>query len=182
MCLPIFAGIGAALGAGAGSAAAVGTATVVSAIGTGISAYSSYASGQTTKKAAEYTAEMDRRASQDALQLGAAEGADAKQRARQIIARQNAATGAAGFDSSTGTPLDLATEAAGFGELDALKSINNAQRRASGLNAQANLTTYQGRMAAQGGLLTAGGTLFSGAASAMNSFYGRAPFWDKNKV
>jgi hypothetical protein len=147
-------------------------------IGSGVSAYASYESGQSQKKAAEYNSEMQQRAANDALQRGAQEGADAKQHARQVISRQIAASGAAGFDSSTGTALDLSTEAAGFGELDALKSINNAQRQASGLNAQAGLTNYQGKMAGQGGLLTAGGTLFSGAGSA---FYGAAPFWRDKK-
>lgn len=145
---------------------------VTSLVASGISAYGQYESGQTQKKAMEYNAEMDNRAANDALQRGAIDAAAVKERTRKLISSQIAASGAAGFDSTTGTALDLSTEAAGYGELDALKTMRNAQLTASGMQAQANLDLYQGNAAARSGTLSAAGTMLSGTASAAGGYYG----------
>jgi hypothetical protein len=143
----------------------------VTVIGASVSAYGQYESGQSQKKAAEYNATMQNRAADDAMQRGAIDAAAVKERTRKLISTQIANSGAAGFDSGTGTALDLSTEAAGFGELDALKTINNSQRVASGQQAQANLDLFQGSSAARTGTLNAAGTLFSGAGNAGRSYY-----------
>lgn len=144
-------------------------AVAVSVIGAGVSAYGQYEQGQSAKKAGEYNAEMSKRAADDALQRGSIDAAKIKDNTRKLISTQIANSGASGFDSSTGTPLDLSVEAKGYGELDALTTINNAQRQASGLNAQATLDRYQGNASARAGTIGAAGTLISGAAS---SYYG----------
>lgn len=144
-------------------------AVAVSVIGAGVSAYGQYEQGQSAKKAANYNAEMDKRAADDALQRGSIEAAKVKENTRKLISTQIANSGASGFDSSTGTALDLSVEAKGYGELDALTTINNAQRQASGLEAQADLDRYQGRASARAGTIGAAGTLISGASS---SYYG----------
>ena len=142
---------------------------VISLVGTGISAYGMYEQGQSAKKAGEYNAEMNQRAADDALQRGSIDAARVKENTRKLISSQIAASGASGFDSSTGTPLDLSVEAKGYGELDALTTINNAQRQASGLEAQATLDRFQGSASARAGTMGAAGTLISGSAS---SYYG----------
>jgi hypothetical protein len=115
---------------------------------------------------------MQERAATDALQRGSIEAAQVKERTRKLISTQIANSGAAGFDTSTGTPLDLAVEAKGYGELDALTTINNAQRVAAGGKAQAQLDRYQGRAASTAGTIGAAGTLISGASNAATSYYG----------
>jgi len=76
-------------------------------IGVGVSAYSSYAAGENAEEAADYNAKMQERAAADALQRGSVDAAQIKERTRKLIATQIANSGASGFDSSTGTPLDL---------------------------------------------------------------------------
>jgi len=144
-------------------------AVAVSVVGMGISAYGQYEKGQSDKAAMEYNAEMDERAAHDLLEKGAHDAARLKEQTRKLISAQTAAGGASGFDTSVGTPLDLSVEAAGFGELDALTTINNAQRQGSGMKAQATLDRYQGKMSAQAGTLNAAGTVFQGAG---NAYYG----------
>lgn len=142
---------------------------VVSVVAAGVSAYGQYEAGESAKEAADYNAKMQERAAADALQRGSIEAAQNKERTRKLIATQIANSGASGFDTSTGTPLDLAVEAKGYGELDALTTINNAQRVAAGGKSQADLDRFQGRAASNAGTIGAAGTLISGAA---NSYYG----------
>jgi hypothetical protein len=79
--------------------------------------------------------------------------------------------GASGFDPNSGTNLSLMTETAGQGELDALKIKNNAQRVASGLEAQAVLTTSQGNAAQNAGYFNAAGSILSGVGKGALSAY-----------
>lgn len=138
----------------------------LSAIATGISAYSSVAAGENAKETADYNAEMQRRSALDAEQRGAIDASDKRQEARRLIARQHAIMGAGGFDPNSGTNLSIMTETAGQGELDALKIRNNAARQAAGLNAQADLTTAQGNAALSAGQMNAGGTILAGLSNA----------------
>lgn len=141
-------------------------AAVAAVASAAISAYSAYSSGQSQKKASEYNAEMQRRAADDALQTGANEAAEHRDKVRQIMSSQVAATGAAGLNTASGTPLQILTETAGVGELDALRIVNNAQRRAYGMNAQAELDVFQGKAAGRAGFMNAGASLLSGASNA----------------
>lgn len=134
-------------------------------LGAAVGGYSSYQSGQAAKDAADYNAEMQKRAADDATERGAIEAADKRQQTKQLIARQHAAQAASGFNTSQGTALDLMTESAGMGELDALKILNNAQRQASGLKASADLETFKGSTAARAGTLNAAGSVLTGAAT-----------------
>ena len=142
---------------------------VVGLIGAGVSAYGSYAAGENAEEAADYNAKRQERAAADALQRGSVDAAQIKERTRKLIATQIANSGASGFDTSTGTPLDLSVEAKGYGELDALTTINNAQRVGAGGKAQAELDRFQGRAASSAGTIGAAGTLISGAS---NGYYG----------
>jgi len=83
-----------------------------------------------------------------------------------MTARQNAVMSAGGVDASTGTPLDLQTETAGIGELDALRIVNNAQRQAAGYQAQAGLERFRGDAARTAGYFGAAGSILGGVGSA----------------
>lgn len=152
------------------SAATMATIAAVSAVASaGVSAYSAVKSGETQEDAAEYNAEIQRNQAKEALQRGAIEAATKKDRARQVAASQAEAAGIGGIGINSGTSLALLTETAGLGELDALRSVNNARREAWGLKAQSELDLFQGRAAGRAGVLNAGGTLLSGAG---NAYYG----------
>lgn len=144
-------------------------ALAVSATAAAVSGYSAYQSGQSQKKAAEYNADMAEISARDTLQRGADAGAERRMQARRVAAQQTERMSAMGVSTTSGTPLDILTETAGYGELDALTASNNAQREAWGIRGGAKLERYQGKMAARGGKLTAAGTFLGGAA---NSYYG----------
>ena len=153
--------------AGSVSATTLATIAAVSAVaGAGIGGYAAYESGQSQKKAADYNAEVDRANSLDAQQRGAVAAAEHLQKVRETESTQIAAGAASGINTSTGTALELSTETAGSGALDALRIANNAQRQAYGMNAQADIEEYKGNAAATGGALTAAGTLIGGAGTA----------------
>ncbi len=147
------------------------TAVVISLIGTAVSAYSSVAAGQNAKETADYNSEMQRRQAKDVLVRGSIAADEKRQQARKIIGAQTAAMGASGFATDSGSPLQLLTESAGMGELDALRTLNNAQRQASGLNAQADITQWQGNVAETTGAMNAAGTALGGLASAGMGYY-----------
>lgn len=136
-----------------------------------VSAYAAYESGQSQKKAADYNAEMQRRAADDALQRGAISAAEHREKVRSLVAKQEAAGAAGGLDTGSGSMLKTMVDTAGMGELDALRIQNNAQREASGLQAEAINTQYLGRAAARTGALNAGASLLSGASNAVGSYY-----------
>lgn len=171
MCIPL-AAIGVAMGATAGTATAtaVGAAAVATTVaGIGMSAYSAIASGESQRQAANYNAKVQENAAADALQRGADAAAERRSQTRQLMSQQVTGNAAAGISSNTGTALDLLSETAGYGELDALRIVNNSQRQAYGMQAQAELDRYQGGVASRTGKLNAGASLLSGAS---NAFYG----------
>jgi hypothetical protein len=138
--------------------------------GAGAGVYSSIQAGNDKKKAEEYNAEMDQRQAKDALQRGAIEGAAKKDRARKIASAQAEGAAISGVSASSGTALALLTETAGLGELDALRSSNNAQREAWGLRAQSTLDEFEGKAAQRTGYLNGAGTFLSSAGNAYSSY------------
>ena len=144
-------------------------AVAISVVGTAISATGTYEAGQSQKAAADYNAKVQNNAAKDALQRGADSAEQNTEKTRRLLATQNATMGANGLVTSTGTPLDILTNTAGLGELDSLRLLNNAQRDASGLTTQANLTQFQGNQAADAGTLGAAATVLGGASKA---YYG----------
>jgi len=146
------------------------SAAITSIVAAGVSAYSSYESGQSQKKASEYNAEMQNRAAKQEIQQGNIKAQEMRDRARKIAGTQAAGFGAAGLDTTSGTASDILDESRMFGELDALRSINNAQRTAYGLQAQSELDLWQGHAAARGGMLSAAGSLLSGASNAAYTY------------
>lgn len=158
MCEPISATTMATIAAGTAIA------------GTGVSVYSAIQQGNAAKASANYNAEMQRRAADDALQRGSISAAEHRDKVRQMIASQDATMAGGGADITSGSPLKLTTDTAGMGELDALRILNNSQREASGLNAQAENTRYTGRMAQRAGYMNAAGSLLSGASAAYTGY------------
>jgi hypothetical protein len=144
-------------------------AAIASVAAAGVSTYAQVQAGESQKDAANYNAEMGRMKAQDALQRGASEAALKRDKARQVASAQAEGAAMSGVSISTGTPLALLTETAGLGELDALRTVNNAHREAWGYKAQSTLDEFQGAAAQRTGYLNAAGTFLGGAS---NSYYG----------
>lgn len=152
------------------------TAAIITAVaavaGAGVSAYSAYSAGENAKEAGEVNAKNAEARARVALQNGAIEAADKKEKARRIASQQAEAASVAGLRIDSGTPLALLTETAGLGEYDARVTMNNAQKQAYGLQAEAGIYRMQGNAAASAGKLNAAGTFLGGVASAAGSYYG----------
>lgn len=146
----------------------IAAAGAVAAAGT--TAYSAVAAGENAKETADYNKQVADNAAKDAAQRGAVAADEQRLKTRQMIARQNAALSAGGWNASTGTALDLQTETAGIGELDALRIINNAQRQAAGFKDQAALEGFKGDVGLQAGYFGAAGSILGGLGSAAGSY------------
>jgi hypothetical protein len=139
--------------------------------GAGVSAYSAYAAGENAEEAAKANEENAKARAKIALQNGAQEAAEKKDKARRIASQQAEGAAASGLRIDSGTPLALLTETAGLGEYDARVIRMNAERQAYGLRAEADIYGMQGRAAASAGKLNAAGTFLGGMANAVGSYY-----------
>lgn len=168
--LNIVSGAGVLTASISATTAAIITA-VAAAAGAGVSAYSADQAGDRAKEAADVNEKNAKAQAHVALQNGAIEAADKKEKARRIAATQAEAASAAGLRIDSGTPLALLTETAGLGEYDAQVVRNNAQKQAYGYLAQGGVYRMQGEAAASAGKLNAAGTFLGGVASAAGSYY-----------
>ncbi|EHC1244583.1 hypothetical protein K9U00_05615 [Escherichia coli] len=128
----------------------------------GIQAYTQYQQGKYASKVAEANADIATAQAQDSINRGNAQADEVRRRNRQSAGTQAATMGATGADLSTGGALDIFGDTAQFGALDALTTVNNAQREAYGYEvqaanykAQASASRKQGNMGAFTTLLTA---------------------------
>ena len=108
----------------------------------GIQAYTQYQQGKYASKVAEANADIATAQANDAINRGNAEAEQRRRETRQRLGTQAATMGATGEELSSGTALDVFADNAQFGTLDALTTVNNAQREAygyqvHGMNAQA---------------------------------------------
>ncbi|ELI0535538.1 hypothetical protein Q8U12_003691 [Salmonella enterica] len=127
-----------------------------------LSAYNQYQQGKYSSAVAEQNAEVATAQAQDSINRGNAQADEVRRRNRQAAGTQAATMGATGADLSTGGALDIFGDTAQFGALDALTTVNNAQREAYGYQvqaenykAQASSARKQGNMGAFTTLLTA---------------------------
>lgn len=168
------AGTAATVAAGTAAAAAATTAgtsfatyaAIAGLAGALVSGTTSILSGMSQQEAAEYNAEMKRRAATDELNRAANEAGERRDKVRILKSQQVTGAAASGIETNSGSALQILTETAGMGEVDALRVVNNAQRRAYGLNAEAEQDIYQGRAAMRTGVMNAGASLLNGASNA----------------
>lgn len=160
------------------------TIAVLAVVSAGAQAYQGFASAQgieaesnANAAIARSNAEYSRVAAQDANQRGANDAAAIRQNVRSANAQLNAEAGGAGLVSNTGSLLDFFGQNRQMGELDALTSVNNAEREAYGYKVQAaqgdanaantlSLGRYNASSARIGGITSAAGTLLTGFGNA----------------
>lgn len=147
-------------------------APVFSLIAAGISAYASISAAQTQEKATKYNYKVQKQAADDAVMQGNIRAQEIRDRARKVAGTQAAGMAANGLDTTVGTPAAMLNETALYGELDALRTINNGQRQAWGLESQAEIELWQGRNAKRAGYYQAAGSLLSGATKAYGQYAG----------
>ena len=129
----------------------------------------------------EYNARQYDIASQDARQRGANDAATIRENAKRTNAELRARAGSSGFLAEGGSYGDIQDQNAQVGAFDSLQAMNNAEREAYGYEAEATGLRWQGDLAVKdakrqasaikrNGLLSAAGTLVSGAPSYSSKF------------
>lgn len=100
-----------------------------------MSAYNQYETGKYSAAVAEQNADVAEAQAQDSINRGNAQAEEVRRRNRRsrLPCCNHGATGA---DLSTGNALDIFGDTAQFGTLDALTTVNNAQREAYGYQVQ----------------------------------------------
>jgi len=146
---------------------AVGVAMVAAAAA---SAYSQRQNSKYQSKLANYNADVQEKSADAAVNAGNAQAAQARQRAKQMAGTQAATLAASGVDLGGGTAVDIFGDTAQMGELDALTTVNNAQRQAYGLQAQAAGNRSQAQATTAFGNQQAGLTLLNGALGAYGAY------------
>lgn len=160
-------------------------ATVASVASGAVGAVGAIQQGRAAKAQADYQARvaennriLAERAAKQAEEAGELASHQARQRARQLIGRQRAIIAAGGGDVGVGSALDITSDTAAFGELDALTIKTNAARdaanyRAQGANfqADADLARARGSTALTSSYFNAGGTILSTAGNVASKWY-----------
>src|SRR5437660_4174468 len=134
-------------------------------VGSAVSAYGAYQSGQAQSAAANYQAQVAMNNAAIARQNAGLEIASGEQQAttmglrtRAVVGQEKASQGAAGVNVNRGTAVDVRAGAEEMGMLDALTIRSNAARRAYGYQvaatsnvAQSQLLQMQGQQAQTAG-------------------------------
>ena len=144
----------------------------------------SFQQAQATQAAAEFNAKvgemnatLSERRAQDAIERGAKEEQRKRQEVQRILGQQQAGMAANGVDIAFGSPLDLLTDTAVMGEIDALTIRQNAYREsydhqvdAANKRSGATLNRMEGKAAKTAGYLDAFGTILGGAGKAYRDY------------
>uniref|UniRef100_UPI003221FED9 hypothetical protein n=1 Tax=Clostridium perfringens TaxID=1502 RepID=UPI003221FED9 len=93
-----------------------------------VSAYGQVQQGRAQAKIANANADAQEIAAKDAINTGNANAAQQRQQTRQLQGQQAAAFGAGGTDMTSGSALNIFGDTAAGGQLDALTTVNNAER------------------------------------------------------
>ena len=101
-----------------------------------IGGVASYQQGQYQAQVAENNAKIQQQNAKAAIEAGAVEEQNRRLQTAQQQGKIRAAIGASGVDPNFGSSLDLQSDAAKLGELDALTIRNNAARKAYGFQIQ----------------------------------------------
>lgn len=134
-----------------------------------------------TQAVNEYNAKQQDFAAQDARQRGANDAATIRENARKTNAELRARAGSSGFLAEGGSYGDIQDQNAQVGAFDSLQIMNNAEREAYGFESEATGLRWQGELAVKdakrqassikrNGLLSAAGTLVTGAANYSSKF------------
>lgn len=149
-----------------------------------INAWTSYTQGSAAKRVAEANAriaEVNRDITEiqakDALRRGQLRESGARGKTKRLIGRQRASLAAQGIRTDTGSAQDVQTEAADFGELDAISIRNTAAREAfgyrsegAGFGTRAFGSRLRGEQARSQGIFDASQSLLTGGMRALDIY------------
>lgn len=157
----------------------------LTALSTAASAYGMYQQGQAAQDQANYQAKiMDRNAqiagmnAADAERRGQIEEKQLRLRTANIISDARSGLSGSGVVVDTGSPLDIQTDTAAWGEYDVqtqrwntAKEVWGIKNQAADYTAQSGLYRTAGANAASAGMTGAAGSLLSGAGTVADKWY-----------
>jgi hypothetical protein len=147
-------------------------ATVAAIAGTAVSAYSAYSQGEAQAGAAKFNARVAENNATIAQQTAAAQARQKEDAYRRVLGANRAATGAAGVEGDSGSPLLVMADNAAQAELDLQFTKYRGAIQQTGFQSEANLNRYQAGYARQAGIFGAGTTLLSGASKIAGAYAG----------
>lgn len=143
---------------------------VASAVGTGVSAYSSIQQGKAADRLAQFNANSANQAAADKARDGRILANNQREQNQRLQARQRALYAKAGVVDTTGSPLMVQVAQAGQLEMSALEIEATSSTEAARLQQQAQLDRMQGKAAKSAGYLNAGATILQGVGNAASSY------------
>lgn len=161
------------------------TSIAASVVSTGLSAYGQMQQGEAAQDQANYQAKiMDRNAqiadmtAQDAERRGQIEEKQLRLKTANMIGEARSGLSSSGVVVDTGSPLDIQTDTAAWGEYDVqmqrwntAKEVWGIKNQAANYTAQGGLYRTAGANAASAGLTGAGGSLLSGVGTVSDKWY-----------
>jgi hypothetical protein len=154
-------------------------AIATTALSAGVAAYSSYEAGRREKSARDYNARMAEYQAQTARQAAEARREIYAKKASRQLATMRARYGASGVDVSEGSPLLVLMESAGEAAKDELRIKYGGEAESWSLLSEAQQQREAGEGAYTGGIISAGGSLLSGAAKGFSIYSGYREAKDK---
>ena len=140
-------------------------------------AYSQNKQAKYQSAVANQNADLAEAQADDSINRGNAQAAQVRNRNRQAAGTQAATMGATGADMSTGNALDIFGDTAQYGELDALTTVNNAQREAYGYQVQATNARAQASAAESAGRNAVTMTLLTAPLKAYGAYQMAGGTW-----
>ncbi|HEI9795051.1 TPA: hypothetical protein SLN52_003898 [Serratia marcescens] len=135
-----------------------------------VSAYGQVQQGRQQEKIANANADAQEIAARDTINAGNDAAYQQRQQTRQLQGQQAAAFGAGGTDMTSGSALNIFGDTAAGGQLDALTTVNNAERQAAGLNFQAGVSRAQGQIDRNAANLGAATTILNSSLTAYGAY------------
>lgn len=146
------------------------------------SAVSQKRQGDFAARAADTNAGLADQQASDAIARGEQDVARSRLGTRQLIGSQRAAIAGNGVDVGSGTSVDLQSDAAGMGALDALTLRNNAAREAFGYKVDAMNSRNDATMTRDATSSAVRSTLLTGAANMYGIAKGGGMFAGRKKA
>lgn len=140
-------------------------------------AYSQHKQAKYQSAVANQNADIAEAQAQDSINRGNAQAEQVRSRNRMAAGTQNATMGATGADLSTGNALDIFGDTAQYGQLDALTTVNNAQREAYGYQVQGTNAQAQAKAAESQGRDAVTLTLMSAPLKAYGAYQMAGGTW-----
>lgn len=135
--------------------------TMFLAAGGAISAMSSLSAGSFAEDIGQFNQDALNKQADARIESGKIEEQNQRTRTSQIKGQQKTGFAASGVDVSAGSPVDILSDTAAIGELDALTIRSNAETDAFNLRTQGVSANLQGQLAKRQGVGGAVGSLLT---------------------